>query len=69
MSIRLVSTLVIALGAFALESPPAYALSGGACCTSGDGEESCCGETCWASEDSCGSKCTVDPMACLEQPE
>lgn len=66
MSLRIVAVLVIALGAFVLEAPQAYALSGGACCTSGDGEFTCCGESCWASEDSCGATCSSDPMKCLE---
>lgn len=38
-----------------------------ACCTSGDGLETCCGETCDATADSCTATCTENPLACLEQ--
>ena len=64
--IKLLAALVIAMGAFSLAKPAhAEGASGGACCTSTDGKHTCCGETCWASADSCGSKCTRNPLECL----
>lgn len=64
--LRLVAALVIALGAYVLDSPaPAHAVAQAACCTSGDGKHECCGETCSASEDGCSAKCTINPLSCL----
>lgn len=62
--IRLVALLVIALGAFALDAPPAHASVSGACCTSGDGKYTCCGETCTADAQNCSARCS---LAALDQ--
>jgi len=57
--------IVIVAGGLALGSPPALAGGGAACCRSGDGTHTCCGETCWANAESCGAKCTVQLELCL----
>ena len=64
--IKLLAGFVIALGAFTLAAPAEAAnASSMACCTSGDGKEQCCGETCGADAKSCWSKCVKDPTLCL----
>ncbi|MCC7002389.1 MAG: hypothetical protein IT357_09550 [Gemmatimonadaceae bacterium] len=64
--VRVLAAMVVAMGAFALAKPAhAEGAVSNACCTSGDGKETCCGETCWASKDSCGAKCETDPKQCL----
>jgi len=61
--IKIAAMLVIGLGTFALNSEAAFASElSSACCTSGNGEETCCGETCSADE----QNCKANPLNCIE---
>lgn len=67
--IRTCAAIIVVVGGLALGSPPALADGGPACCTSGDGQHTCCGETCWANANSCGASCTVQIEWCLPDPD
>ena len=68
MHLRLLAALVIALGGLTLSTTPAVAAyDEAACCTSGDGEWTCCGESCTASPEGCTASCEEKWWLCIDE--